>query len=215
MLCDLQSDSTVSYNKLRAIPVQVCASRGQAEVYRSQFKMLRRQKGESLTDHAQDIRRLMAMAFPGPADSTTDMVTRDVFIEALADQDVVIQIQVQRPADLNSAVQVAHQMKAVMKSLTRKSCKPVRAVVQGTRNPRVEAELRDLKAGQKHLLDVVRQFGRPENEHNDGISARWERSLAVAADRTEYRQAGSRYRGSSRNREEKRVFLLRARRKFC
>lgn len=46
-------------------------------------------------------------------------------------------------------------MEAVMKSLTNRSAKLVRTVVHGAMYPRAEADLRELKAGQKHLLDVL------------------------------------------------------------
>ena len=54
-------------------------------MYRAQLKLVRRKKGESLTDLAMEIRRLMMMAFPGPTDSTTEIVARDVFLDALDD----------------------------------------------------------------------------------------------------------------------------------
>ena len=80
VLWDLQSHDAVSYKKLRAMLVHVYWSRGQAEVYRAQVKLVRRKKSESLTDLAQEIRRLMVLGFPGPTDRTTDIVARDVFI---------------------------------------------------------------------------------------------------------------------------------------
>ena len=42
VLWDLQSHGVVSYKKLRAVLVQVYGSRGQAEVYRAQVRMVRR-----------------------------------------------------------------------------------------------------------------------------------------------------------------------------
>ena len=69
--------------------------------------MVRRKKGESLMDLAQEIRRLMVMTFPGPTDRTTDIVARDVFVEALEDPERIIQVRAQRPAHLDSALQVA------------------------------------------------------------------------------------------------------------
>ena len=89
--------------------MQVCGSRGQAQVRRTHLKMVRRKKGELLTYLAQKIRQLMVMAFPGPAERTTDIVARDVSIEALENSEQVIQIQEQRLADLDAAVQLAQR----------------------------------------------------------------------------------------------------------
>ena len=73
----------------------------------------------------------------------------------LEDPDLIIRVQAQPPADLDSVVQVAQHMETAMKSLTSKSSKLVRAVVQGTGDPRYEAELRDLNKFQKQMLDDV------------------------------------------------------------
>ena len=62
----------------------------------------------------------------------------------------------QRPRDLDSAVQIAQYMEAIMRSLSSRSSKPVYTVVQGGN----EAELKDLRAEQRHLLDTLEQIGR-------------------------------------------------------
>ena len=62
-----------------------------------------------------------------------------------------------------------------MKSLTNRSSKPVRPVVQGVMDPRVEAERRDLKTTQKYLLDVLQQLGCSETRRGaifDGLRER-------------------------------------------
>ena len=161
---------------------RVYGSRGQAEVYRAQLKMVRRKKGESLTDLAQEIRRLMMLPFPGPADRTTDVVARDVFIEAIEDPELVIQVRAQRSADLDAALRVAQHMESVMKYLLNKSSKPVRTVVQGTTDPHVEAELRELTAGHKHLLDVLQQLVRSEPRRTAPFDGTRERSPVVAVE---------------------------------
>ena len=48
VLWDLQSHGAVSYKKLRAILLHVYGSRGQAEVYRAQLKLVKQKKVESL-----------------------------------------------------------------------------------------------------------------------------------------------------------------------
>ena len=71
----------------------------------------------------------------------------------------------QRPRDLDSAVQIAQYMEAIMRSLPSRSSKPVYTVVQGGN----EAEWKDLRAEQRHLLDTLEQIGRREetktNQH--------------------------------------------------
>ena len=99
VLWDLQSDGAMSYRELRASLVRLYGSEGQAEVYRAQLKLVRRKKGESLTDLAMEIRRLMVMAFAGPTNRTSEVVARDVFLDALDDQELAFQVHTQRPRD--------------------------------------------------------------------------------------------------------------------
>ena len=59
----------------------------QTERFRSELSMRRRQKGESLQAVYQDIRRLVALAFPGQAGATPgsvyEIVARDAFLAAM------------------------------------------------------------------------------------------------------------------------------------
>ena len=170
----------MSYKNHRSIPVQVHGSPGQAEVYRTQLKMVRRKKGKSLTDRAHEIRRLMVMAFPGHADRTTDTVAKGVFIEALEDPDLVIQIKAQRSADFDTAMQVAQHMEAIINLLTSKSSKPVRAVLQGTGVSRVEAEGRE---GWSEAFAEFVAAALGALRGSDGNSARRERYPEVVSKR--------------------------------
>ena len=144
---DLQSEGAVSYRDLRATMVLVYESEGQAKVFQAQLKMVRRKKGESLTELAMEIWRLMVMAFPGPTDRTMEIVVRDVFLGALDNPELTFQIHTQRPRDLYSAVQISQHMEAVMISLPSRASKPVRTVEQGGDEGKFAAELRDLRAG--------------------------------------------------------------------
>ena len=82
----------------------------EAEFYLSQLKIRQRKKGETLTDLAQEIRKLKVLAYPGPPNNTTDMVARDAFLEVLDDAELVIHIQAQMPMSLDSAVLMAQHM---------------------------------------------------------------------------------------------------------
>ena len=93
---------------------------------------------------------------------TTDIVARYVFTEALDDPNLVMQVQTQRPINLDYELQVAQHMEAVMRTATSKLREPVRAVVQGSGDQRVEVEVRYLMAGQRQLLDVLQQLPRSE-----------------------------------------------------
>ena len=71
----------------------------------------------------------------------------DVFLDALDDPELAFQVHTQRARDLVSAVQTARYLEAVMHSFPSRSSKPVRAVVQAGDGGKIEAELRDIRAG--------------------------------------------------------------------
>ena len=115
-----------------------------AEVFRAQLKIVRRKKGESLTDLAMENRRLVVMAFREPTDKTTEIVARDVFLDALDDPELTTQIHTQQPRDL---VKIAQSMEVAMRSLSSRASKPVRTIVQGGDNGKFAANLKDLRTG--------------------------------------------------------------------
>ena len=84
-------------------------------MYRSQRKIRHRRKGESLTDLAQDVRKLMVLAYPGPQDRATEILARDSFLEELEEPELIDQIQAQNPPNMDSDLRVARPMKAIFK----------------------------------------------------------------------------------------------------
>lgn len=59
----------------------------QMERYRAQFRSRRRKRGESIQAVYQDIRRL---GFPGQSGELCEIITRDAFLEAMADPGLIL-----------------------------------------------------------------------------------------------------------------------------
>lgn len=110
----------------------VYGSIGEADLYSSQLKIRRRMKGETLTDLAQDVRKLMVLAYPGSQDRTTEILARDSFQEALEDPALIVQLQVQNPPNMDSALRVAQRMEAAFQTVHTRASKPFRVVIEGT-----------------------------------------------------------------------------------
>ena len=79
------------------------------ERFQTELRCRRRGKGESLRELAQDIRRLMALAYPGERSSLADHIARDAFLSALDDPEFELKIREREPADLDRAVKIAHR----------------------------------------------------------------------------------------------------------
>ena len=57
-----------------------------------ELRSRRRQKGESLQDVFQDIRRLMALAFPGQHGPMVEITAIDAFVDSFTDKDLRKQV---------------------------------------------------------------------------------------------------------------------------
>jgi hypothetical protein len=67
------------------------------ERFQTELRCRRRAKGESLRELAQDIRRLMALAYPGEKSSLSEHIARDAFLTALDDPEFELKIREREP----------------------------------------------------------------------------------------------------------------------
>lgn len=67
---------------------------GIEERYQTELRCRRRREGESIRELAQDIRRLMSLAYPGDGDSRIGQhIARDAFLAALGDPDLQLRVR--------------------------------------------------------------------------------------------------------------------------
>ena len=74
----LPGDNYIFEDLIRTLEV-VYGSVGKVEVYRSQLKIRSRMKSETLNDLAQEVRTLTVVAYPGPQDRTTEILSAILF----------------------------------------------------------------------------------------------------------------------------------------
>ena len=143
----------------------------QADSYRTQLKCRRRNKGESLAALVQDIRRMVTLAFPGPASTVTDSVACDAFLEALDDPEMALRIREIRerePESLDQAFRVAQRLECYIGAgsvyvypsdrndiETKKHCRGIQEAVNGTSEDKLARWLRELESQQQ---EQHRQF---------------------------------------------------------
>jgi len=83
---------------------------GVEEKYQTELRCRRRSKGQSLRELAQDIRRLMAMAYPGEKSSLSEHIARDSFLTALGDAELELKVREREPKDLDEAVGISQRI---------------------------------------------------------------------------------------------------------
>ena len=84
----------------------------QAERFRAELRTRRRRAGESVQSLYQDIRKLMALGFPGQAGEFYEIIARDAFLEALSDDALRIRVLDQSPVTLDDALSLVCRMQA-------------------------------------------------------------------------------------------------------
>jgi len=79
------------------------------EQFQTELRCRRRRKHESLSELAQDVRRLMALAYPGEKSTLAEHLARDAFLSALNDPDFELRICEKDPPDLDTALKYAQR----------------------------------------------------------------------------------------------------------
>ena len=81
--------------------------------FRSQLRRRRRKAGETLPQLAQEIERLVALAYPAAAMSLRDSLSCDHFLDALDDADLHIAVRQGHPASLPQALASAVEIESI------------------------------------------------------------------------------------------------------
>ena len=78
-----------------------------------ELKIRRRQKGESLQSLFLDVKRLMALAFPGQNGSMAEITAIDAFVDSFTDHDLRKQVLHKSPTTLAEALTWAIRIEAI------------------------------------------------------------------------------------------------------
>jgi len=122
------------------------------EKFQSELRCHQRNKSESLRELAQDIRRLMILAYPGEKFTLSEHIARDAFLSALADFEFELKIKEREPATLDDAVRVAQRFE-MFRQVTDTSSARHRFNRQVLQSPAGEQHLSDLEARVAALED--------------------------------------------------------------
>ncbi|XP_050697705.1 uncharacterized protein LOC126986067 [Eriocheir sinensis] len=88
----------------------------QAEVYRARLKKRTRERGETLSQLAQDVKALVRRSYPAAPEEMIVVLARDFFVDALHDQQLQIYVKQAHPGDLQVALARALEFEAFLKT---------------------------------------------------------------------------------------------------
>ena len=106
------ADRQCSYDELVELLKARYGSEGQSESFRMQLRARKQRKGETLSSLVQDIRKLITLSYPGKSSEIVESIARDVFIEALSDRDLALQVLAKEPETLEKAYQTATKLQS-------------------------------------------------------------------------------------------------------
>jgi len=106
----LWGSEDLTYEKLLEKLKRRFGGQGMEEKFQTELRCRRRSKGEPLRELAQDIRRLMAMAYPGKKSSLSEHIARDSFLTALGDAEFELKVREREPKDLDEAVGISQRI---------------------------------------------------------------------------------------------------------
>ena len=81
-------------------------------MYRPQLRSRVRPKGEPLSVTVDEVRRLMALAYPGPMSGDKQTIAIDALLNMLGDSELVLKIREREPETLEDAFKVAMKLEA-------------------------------------------------------------------------------------------------------
>jgi hypothetical protein len=84
--------------------------------YRCELRTRRRVPSETLQSLHQDIQRLASLSFQGPWNVAVDIIARDAFIDALANDDFFSKVGEREPSTLDQATRIAMRLESYRKT---------------------------------------------------------------------------------------------------
>ena len=112
VLWDQGSQGITSCRRLIKHLRQRFGAEGQQCVYRTQLRTRVRPKGEPLSVTVDEVRRLMALAYPGPMSGDKQAIAIDALLNMLGDGELVLKIREREPGTLEEALKVAMKLEA-------------------------------------------------------------------------------------------------------
>src|SRR6218665_3449481 len=112
LLWDFGAHTNVTYEQLVGRIRQRYGAKGQTQTFRAQLCYRRQRPDESLSDLLHDIRRLVLLAYPVPANETTEIVANDAFLEAIRDKELSLKVREREPWTIDEAYRMALRLAA-------------------------------------------------------------------------------------------------------
>ena len=114
----LRDSASDTYSELIGKLERRYGTKGQQERFRAEIRCRRRKKDESVTELAEDIRGLMALAYPGDQTASANVaVARDAFLAALDGPELEEKVRSREPEDLDVGCRIALRQEVIRNAI--------------------------------------------------------------------------------------------------
>ena len=124
-LSDLKPQERKNYSSIVTALTSRFEPEDQSELFRSELRSRFRRKDEPLTEFAQDVKRLVRLAYPNTDIDVRDTLARNAFEDSLNDADMEWAVHQGKPKSIETAVKLALEFEAFRGS--RKQLNPSRS----------------------------------------------------------------------------------------
>jgi hypothetical protein len=116
LLWDGGDHSAITYDELISKLKSRFGSIDHRERFACQLRSLRRQQGQTLQQLYNEVRRLLALAYPDAMKSSLgEIIARDAFLSSLNDRELEIKVRDREPVDLDSAFRAAMRIETYLR----------------------------------------------------------------------------------------------------
>jgi hypothetical protein len=112
LLGDLASEQLCDYDRLKSVLTQRFAPAERITAYRCEFRVRKRERGESVTDYGYALRRLAMRAFPKITWEAREDIVVDQYINGLGTLEIKRHVQFAHPLNLDGAISAAVEFEA-------------------------------------------------------------------------------------------------------
>jgi len=130
------------------------SGKGMKKKFQTELRCCRRNQRETLRELAQDIRRLMTLAYPGEKSTLAEHIARDAFLVALGDPEFELKIREREPANLDDALRIAQRFEVFKGDVESRT----------TRRQRLNRHVFDGNASDRSAAECYTTSGRSEND---------------------------------------------------
>ena len=112
LFSELDHDGKRDYNTLVEKLASRFGSENRSEIFRTQLKSRTRNKGETIPELAQAVKKLVRQAYPGVGKDVIEILSIDHFVDALSDSDIRLRVREFGPKTLADAERTALRLES-------------------------------------------------------------------------------------------------------